>query len=704
MVDWFSSSPTVASPEKPEKSRSTAFRYDLVLRSAMNRQMEGREVNTPTIAEVVPGSGEMARVLEMHRAEKGWLGFLPDAGFEDRAAAGTLLVASLENSALAYVLYDLPGNWVKIVHLCVAPEAKGTGLARTLVEELSVRHPARDGVTLSCRRSFPAATLWPKLGFRPVADRTGRSHDGHRLTVWLRDHGNPNLLSLVEDERELAAVDQNVFEDLVADGSHGEESRRLLDDWVEELVEFCVTDQVCIESNECEEDELRDVLLAEANSWRNLSSGNPIDAAALARVAELAPKAGVADHCHVAAAIAGGADYFVSRDGDLLLGAEVIAKELGIRLIRPEELIDHLDRRRRVGVYVPAALQGTEIQSARLAAGDQEQFISALLGNASGERAAAFRAVVRPALADPSHCEVLVLSDAERILGGAIRHSLHGRLQVDALRVTGSGTTARALARQLVFAQREEAARMRLGEVIVTDAHLSVAVREALRAESFEPREEGAWSCRVEVGLLDAGHLNPRPSDALAAIAIERSRWPLKLIGARIPTYVISIERPWAEALFETNLAAETFFPRSLGLALSREHVYYRASKPTGIHAPARLLWYVKGGEAAHSIGHLRALSYLTDVVVGRPEQLHRRFSNLGAWGLGQVREAAGKSGLVMALRFCDTEVFARPLHLDQIHALYREADARFQPPQSPLPVPEQVFDRLYRQSSAYGE
>jgi GNAT superfamily N-acetyltransferase len=669
-----------------------------------NRSMGPGEVRPPNILEVAPASGEMARVLDMHRVEKGWLGFLPDAGFADRAARGTLLIALFDGAPLAYVLYDLPGNWVKIVHLCVAPEAKGAGLARALVEELSLRHPACDGVTLSCRRSYPAATLWPRLGFRPVADRTGRSHNRDRLTIWVRDHGNPNLLSLVEDDRELAAVDQNVFEDLVADGSHGEESRRLFDDWVEELIELCVTDQVCIESNECEENELRAVLLAEANSWRNLSSGNQIDVAIQARVAELAPKAGVADHRHVAAAIAGGADYFISRDGDLLLGAEDIVRDLDIRVIRPEELIDHLDRRRRVGLYVPAALQGTEIQDSRLVAADQERYISALLGNPSGERASAFRSVVRSALADPSQCEVRVLSDAEGILGGAIRRPLDGVLQVDALRVAGGDATARALARQLAFGQREEAASRRLGEVIVTDSHLSVAVREALRAERFEPREEGGWSCRVEVGLVDADRLDLRPSDAVAAIAIERSRWPLKLARARITTYVISIERPWAEALFETNLAAETFFPRSLGLALSREHVYYRASRPTGIRAPARLLWYVKGGEPAHSIGHLRALSYLTDVVVGRPEQLHRRFSNLGAWDLDQVRGAAGGSGLVMALRFSDTEVLARPLHLDQVHAIYREAGARFQPPQSPMPVPEQVFDRLYRQSSAYGE
>jgi ribosomal protein S18 acetylase RimI-like enzyme len=146
-------------------------------------------ITEPTIAEVAPASEEMARVLTMHRAEKNWLGFLPDAGFADRAAAGTLLVASFSDTPLAYVLYDLPGTWVKIVHLCVSPEAKGVGLARALVDELSVRHPGCDGITLSCRRSFPAAKLWPKLDFArwpiepDVATRVIGSQSGFAITA-----------------------------------------------------------------------------------------------------------------------------------------------------------------------------------------------------------------------------------------------------------------------------------------------------------------------------------------------------------------------------------------------------------------------------------------------------------------------------------------------------------------------------------------
>jgi hypothetical protein len=71
------------------------------------------------------------------------------------------------------------------------------------------------------------------------------------LTIWFRDHGHPDLFSVAPHDRELAAIDQMVLEDLVSDDPHGLESRYLIDDWVAELVELCVTDQVFHETNDC---------------------------------------------------------------------------------------------------------------------------------------------------------------------------------------------------------------------------------------------------------------------------------------------------------------------------------------------------------------------------------------------------------------------------------------------------------------------
>ena len=123
-------------------------------------------------------------VLKLARGNRRYLGFLPDAGFTDRAAKGTLLIATGNGETVGYVLYDLPGDRVKIIHLCVATHARRSGVASALIAEVSTRHRDRRGLQLRCRRDFPANELWPRLGFRAIRDVPGRSRAGHLLTVW----------------------------------------------------------------------------------------------------------------------------------------------------------------------------------------------------------------------------------------------------------------------------------------------------------------------------------------------------------------------------------------------------------------------------------------------------------------------------------------------------------------------------------------
>src|SRR5665811_779936 len=170
-----------------------------------------------SIAEVPLGSATLRQVLALHKAAKQYLGFLPDEGFKDRAAAGTLLGAFAENVLCGYVLYDLPANRVTIRHLCVDSEWQGVGIARLLLDAVSERHSDRLGIQLECRRDYPANEFWPKVGFRPVGERPGRSFDGLPLTKWLRSHHQPDqadLFGVLAEERAVAALDQMVLEDL----------------------------------------------------------------------------------------------------------------------------------------------------------------------------------------------------------------------------------------------------------------------------------------------------------------------------------------------------------------------------------------------------------------------------------------------------------------------------------------------------------
>jgi hypothetical protein len=139
-------------------------------------------------------------------------------------------------------------------------------------------------------------------------------------------------------------------------------------------------------------------------------------------------------------------------------------------------------------------------------------------------------------------------------------------------------------------------------------------------------------------------------------------------------------------------LAGTTLFPRSTGLALQREHVYYRhPAASAGLRSPARILWYVMSGPT--NVSGLRAISTLREVVVGSPDRLYHRFAHLGVYSHSQVRDVSN-GGRVMALRFSHTSMLRRPITLDE----YRDAmqsQGRGLMLQGPQRLPERMFDRL---------
>ena len=234
---------------------------------------------------------------------------------------------------------------------------------------------------------------------------------------------------------------------------------------------------------------------------------------------------------------------------------------------------------------------------------------------------------------------------------------------------------------------------------MINDPYLSPVLPAALESEAFNP-EGGRWRATLDRGI------NSIPgADRDSAAVIERTRWPGKVRGAGLPTYMVAIQPVFAERLFDSGLAAETLLSRELGLGLSREHVYYRAPNPGGfIGAPARILWYVSGGRPGHPEGELRAVSHLVEVVVDSPNVLCRRFERLGAWTYEQVCDVADRKGRAMALRVADTELFDIPLGLQALRRTYQEVGETFQPPFSPIEVDEPIFVLLYRRSSAYAD
>jgi hypothetical protein len=656
---------------------------------------------TIEIREVGISGRRFLEVLALHRADRAVLGFLPDAGFRERAQRGTLLGALDHGELVGYALYDLPKDTVKIVHLCVCGSRRESGVARLLIDYLDARHADRRCLQLACRRDFPASSLWPKLGFSPVAERPGRGRDRLPLTIWQRSHDQVDLFTLPDQGREIAALDCNVFKDLISLRPQGAASRHLRDDWVTELVELRVTDELFHEINRCEDRALRETMQREASAFSRLPSKKGAWEQHVPHVSALAPGAGDADHRQVARAVAADARYFVTRDDGLLRAAAAVGETFGTLITRPEDLITSLDRSRYAGGYEPQALHATSVTRVPIDRVTQDELVAAFLNYGAGERASHFREVVRPTLAAPRDHEFLVFADERGKPVGALIISLAGDcVEVKLIRVARADRVGAAVARQLAFLPRREAADRRLSSVLVSDPTPTRAVLEAL-VDEFYNRDGEGWQIEVGHGFAPAPEPRGGRSEAAEVARIERGLWPQKIRGD-LPTFMVSIHPTYASQLFETNLAAGSLFGRDLDLGLSREHIYYRGCGWSGgLRAPARLLWYVKGTQQTGR-GYLAASSALLEVARGRPRSLHQRFARLGVWSREEVERAAGKRAEVMALRFADTELFARPLSLSALRELYAATGLEFRAPQSPLRVHERMFCLLYERASAH--
>lgn len=658
------------------------------------------------ILEVEPTDDLLRRIIDLGNGpSKQKLGFLPDEGFLERARKGTLLAAVQGERLLGYVLYDLPRRNITIRHLCVAPEARGLGIAKRLIESVASRHDHRQRIDLWCRDDYELAGMWKALGFLPQSSRRGRSKEGHTLTAWVRDLEDSSYPTLFDDyhaERAIAALDHNVFLDLHIDirkRPQAEESQYLWEDWIADYVELCVTGEIFYEILNHPDAQARPVEQRWANQHRQISKPSDDWEAHLGEVADLAPKAGEADHRHVARAVAAGADYFISRDADLLDAAEAIENALGLVILPPAALIVRLDKARADDPYQPVALAGTDLKQLAPTENMHEEVLSACLNNAAGERRSELASRLRPILADRNNHEVQVVKAAGgQVIAGFAQRTVDKCLEVSLMRVAPQ-PGSNVVARQLVFAQRKRAADLRLKEVRIADPHPSKDVQGALKSEHFEKTTDG-WISHVKVGLMDVSEVdlqNPRP---MTASEYEDRYWPAKITGAGVPSYLVPIRIPFAEDL---GLAEETLLPRQLGLGLNREHVYYRRiQNDRGISPGARILWYVSGGTAAQPRGTIRAVSQVAEVVVGRPRSLHARFERFGVYSLEQVRELGDGNGEVMALRFVNTEILKRPLGLDELESLWTAEGKRFGAPQSPTPIDEHMFCLLYRRSSAY--
>jgi GNAT superfamily N-acetyltransferase len=668
----------------------------------------------------------LERVVALHRFNAKTLGFFPKGAFEEHAKLRHIIVAlDSVGDCCGYLLYRVARGRAAIVHLCVADSARGKGVARLLVDRLKQETKSLAGIGLLCRRDYDVTHIWAKFGFEAVNAKTGRGKDGAELTFWWFGHCHKDLLSRASEPdpvRQRVVIDANVFYDLFARNTpESEDSKALLADWVQASIELVITKELRNEIAKAPDEEQRRASRAEATRYTTLLAD---DAKFQKLCAELRPRLPVsttlndeADLRQVAYAITGGAPFMATRDQTLVDRCESLYQSHGLMVLHPAELINHLDSVEREGDYRPARIEGSRLKNALLKAEAIDLVVEAF--KTPEERESDFKKSLHHCLSQPKTTDVQVItdhSDAHVVLGVMDRQQLHA-LNVPVLR-HGKHPMAATMLRNFLRACLASAAGERRCVITVTEARLSDADRDILNEFGFASCGD-AWAkiALQEVGDLEmirnavaslrlAPNLEPAKRAALNAIAtaaelremtafaaIERQLWPAKVIGADVPTFIVSIKPKWAQHFFDAELGSQLLFGLREDLHLGVEGAYYRSTENNNLTVPGRILWYVSKDEGDGSMT-IKACSQLEEVVVGKPKELFRRFQRLGVYEWRDVYAAAGNdiSKDIVAFRFRMTERFTNPVGMDKLKTLGIRA-----PFMSPRKISDSQFAAIYQ-------
>ncbi|MFJ6003127.1 GNAT family N-acetyltransferase [Arthrobacter sp. NPDC092385] len=650
---------------------------------------------------------DLEDVVELGNQFKKYLGLYPPTAYRESIEKGCVLGAFIDDNLIGYVLFDLPYADIRLIHLCISPEYRKTGVARLLVDEIQRNHSDRQGIRLKCRRDYPAHGVWPKLGFQAESFAEGRGKDKAEMTVWRRSFGHDTLFSssLASDTRLHVTLDTNVILDLLL-GRNQETEDFLNSPILEGEVTYCVSRSVRNELSELRSpDERRQVMLqlgqfeelsaeltvAEALQRELLAS---ISATELSRDLSLNP-----DSRLVAETIVGGADVMITNDENAAKVLRPLAQRHGVDVLHPSQLVVMIDDLK--GLYRDGAgrIQNTELVLDRAPAGSDRE-LDHLISSHSGETKAQFRTNLRSKAS--STLQTVHTAESGLADGLLMTRTTDDTLEVELLRVRPARGGS-ALLKQLLFQLRHEALRKGMARIVLTDPAPGGGESPAqILEQEGAILIKGRWTMEVvdaqlSVDQLRSPDLSPwqlapwidRTIESPEDFAkLERHLWPLKIREAPLRCFVVPIKQTFASELLGYDTPLLT---RQKDLGISRRHVYYK-SAPYQPSAPGRILWYVSGRGG----GSVVAASQLVSSHRGSPSTLHSRFRKYGVWSEVDIKSHARGTGTAVALRFGETEIFRSFVKLSDAEATVKTYGRTLTTMPTVREIPEAAWQEIY--------
>lgn len=671
-------------------------------------------------------SEEFKKAVELGDRNSKTLGFLPFAAFEKYAKLNQLIGAfGIDtDELLGYLLYRISYNKVTIVHLCINETKRNKNTANKLVSHLKKNTKQYDGIKLSCRNDYGIDQVWEKLNFVPIKEKIGRSKKGLPLTIWWFPHYQNNLLTQISEyelnNKIVAVIDMNIFLDIK--GKREEESLALKSDWLLSEAILYFTREIHNEINKAKTSELKESSRKLLAYFKELPFKDEDEFSKilleLKNEFPLKHKNDKSDLNHIAYSISGGAQFFITRDDEILKNKEFF-KKYNLTIYRPSDFITHLDENIQVSKYKPQTLIGTNISSRRITTDNINYYAETFLK--SSERKNRFQRVIRNSLSLPDKFELITISKKEVLLAFIIFDRTSGnKLKIPVFRFLNSSLRT-TLSKHLLFKSMLTSINEERVFIEITEKYLDDDIIASIQEARFV-KLENTWHKINIKDVLDIESLskkigqepgtkkiidkiittlsdNKGVGEFIRKYNYERHLSPLKLKDLEIPTYIVPIKPHWAEQLFNDKSKERlALFEPKYELLLNRENVYYRSATPKIISAPARILWYISENKLTKEKGSIIANSYVDEIFIDKPKKLFKQFEKLGIYKWKDISNTAGKKDRIMAFVFSDTELFKKSISLKNINDKFDIIENKKFMVVAPIKIKTETYLTIYKQ------
>lgn len=669
-------------------------------------------------------------VMALGKKNAKTLGMFPEGAFIDHAKRRTIIVAEENEILVGYLLFRITQSRrvISIAHLCVADDQRKKGIAKQLLNFLKEKYQKQfKGIALSCRKDYlEASKFYETNGFKAIKETRSRSKEENYLVKWYFHFGNDDLftVSFFDPNKINALLDANIIIKLRDEpNAANAEAHSLNADWLIEEVEYFFAPEVFNEVNRDSDRNRADATRAFLTNFKE-AKFTPSDRDRI--VSEIqtfltgTTDNDISDKNQLAECIASGLSYFITVDEEILNVADTLLQKYSLKVLRPTELILHIDQLKNKADYHALRVAGANYEYKKLG----QQDIAALISEFQdvSEKKHELRDKLTAIASDIKNSTVRVVKDTEsKYLGFFAAQVVNQYLQVGAIRIK-DGKISEVLFYQLLNDLIHLAVEKGVTIINIEELLLNDDMTETLTSYGFQ-QKDGLWYKLVLAGqsttndLLSSNELIKNNwnvsliSNKLKVLKesekenykleLERKLWPIKLTDIEIPTYIVPIKPLWAGHLFDHYQSNVSLFGAKPELAWHRENVYYRSVKPVSEKFPARILWYISSdpkSPIAREKG-IVASSYLDEVHTGEAKVLYQKFKNYGIYEWADIYKAAGNDAYkeMKAIKFSDTEVFKNQVPFEMVSEVMQKHGKPQNTFASPVEVTKEIFNEIYK-------